>query len=227
VKYRIADSKHLAGNHYVRELAYDFELLDAWEFPMLFDEDAGDSLFLFRKICVEPTFKNLFNNSPSGLLFKARALLGRLFLLDGKVNQLPIPGTVGEELSDRMSVDARQSHVSALDIDIRTNNYMDFRRVYSFKNETLNEISNASEHTLMHYAWVKSGEGNHKVQMASYVKHRNRLSPLYLKLIEPFKRYIVYQSLFEEFEKRWSEHLAQKERSNLSLYKSFIHYTEN
>jgi len=57
-------------------------------------------------------------------------------------------------------------------MDISTLDYMSFRPVYTFADETLHEISNSTEHALMHYAWSPSGEGKRKVRLAVYVKHR-------------------------------------------------------
>lgn len=204
--YRVPNSSHLTNECYVQKLAYDFELLDVWEFPICLKPSENDSLYKFRKIAIEPTFKNVFDHSLSGLLFKSRAWLGQLFNIDKEVNKLPIPDSLEFNLTDRMTEEERKNHISELDIDIRTNNYLDFKTVYSFKNETLNEISNASEHALMHYSWIKKADDCFKIQMASYVKHRSKYGPYYIKLIEPFKRRIVYTHLFDEFVRRWNAH---------------------
>ncbi len=209
MNYRIPNSIHLNNKSYVQKLAYDFELLDAWEYPISFKPSEGDTLYKFRKIAIEPTFKNAFNNSISGLLFKFRAQVGRLFKIDENVNKLSIPNSLEYHLTDRMTTEEKERHSSQLDIDIRTNNYLDFKTVYSFKNETLNEISNTSEHALMHYSWIKKSNGNFSIQMASYVKHRSKFGPFYIKLIEPFKRKIVYPYLFGEFVRRWNTYKAQ------------------
>lgn len=194
---------------YVQKLAFDFQLLDVWEFPICFKPSENDNLHKFRKIAIEPTFKNAFNNSITGLLFKFRALIGRLFKIDQNVNKLPIPDSLEFNLTDRMTEEAIKNHSSNFNINIRTNNYLDFKTVYSFENETLNEISNASEHALMHYSWIKKTDNCFKIQMASYVKHRSKFGPYYIKLIEPFKRKIVYPYLFDEFIRRWNEYKSQ------------------
>lgn len=204
MNYRVPNSKHLKNNFYIRKIAHDFELLDVWEFPICFKPSENDSLYKFRKVAIEPAFKNAFNNSLSGLLFKLRALVGHLFLIDRDVNKLPIPDSPEFNLKDRMTTFEFKRHSPELNIDIRTKNYLDFRTVYSFENETLNEISNASEHALMHYSWIKESTDCYRVHMASYVKHRSRFSKFYLKLIEPFKRRIVYKQLFNRFVKNWN-----------------------
>lgn len=208
MKYRIPNSEHIKNKCYVQKLAFDFELLDAWEFPICFNTLEKDTLYKFRKIAIEPTFKNAFNNSVTGRLFKFRALIGKMFRIDKNVNKMPIPDSKEFNLTDRMTITEKANHSPELDIDIRTDNYLDFKTVYSFKNETLNEIANASEHALMHYSWIKKDDC-YRIQMASYVKHRSKMSPLYIKLIEPFKRKIVYPYLFGEFVRRWNEYKSQ------------------
>lgn len=122
------------------------------------------------------------------MLFKFRALVGRVFKIDKNVNTLPIPDSLEFSLIDRMTETERRNHSSHLNIDIRTDNYLDFNTVYSFEYE----ISNASEHALMHYPWVGQTDDSFKIQMASYVKHRSKLGSFYIKLIEPFKQKIVH-----------------------------------
>ncbi len=209
MNYQIQNIKHNTNAWYVQKLAYDFELLDVWEFPICFKISENDSLYKFRKIAIEPTFKNAFNNSITGLLFKFRAVIGKLFNIDKNVNKLPIPDSLEFNLTDRMTDAEKLNHSSKLNIDIRTDNYLDFKTVYSFENETLNEISNASEHALMHYSWIEKEDGCFKIQMASYVKHRSKFGSFYIKLIDPFKRKIVYPYLFNEFIKRWKEYKSQ------------------
>jgi len=204
--YRIPNKKHIKNEFYVRKLVFDFELLDAWEFPICFNPTEKDTLYKFRKNAIEPTFKNVFDNSTTGLLFKFRALIGRLFKIDENVNKLPVPDSKEFYLTDRMTTAEKSNHSTELDIDIRTNNYLDFKTVYSFENETLNEISNASEHALMHYSWVKVEDDCYKIQMASYVKYRSKYGSFYIKLIEPFKHKIIYPRLFDEFVRRWDEY---------------------
>ncbi len=208
MNYQIQNIEHVKNECYVQNLTFDFKLLDVWEFPICFLESENDSLYKFRKIAIEPTFKNAFNNSITGLLFKFRAIVGHLFKIDENVNKLPIPDSLEFNLTDRMTEADKKNHSSQFNIDIRTNNYLDFKTVYSFENETLNEISNASEHALMHYSWIKKDDG-YRIQMASYIKHRSKYGPFYIKLIEPFKRKIVYPYLFDEFVRRWHEFKLQ------------------
>lgn len=204
--YRVSNEAHLKNEWLVQKLAPDFELLDVWEYPICFKTNEDDTLYRFRKHAIEPTLKNAFNFSITGALFYFRGVVGRVFRLDENVNKLPIPDCKEISLAERMDKTEKSQHSSNRNIDIRTEIFFDFRTVYSLENETVNEISNATEHTLMHYAWMKSENNCYKVQMASYVKHRNRMGSFYIKLISPFRHWIVYPYLFNEYIRRWEKY---------------------
>ncbi|MEX0272907.1 MAG: DUF2867 domain-containing protein [Flavobacteriaceae bacterium] len=206
MNYRVPNAEHLKNNFIVQELAKDFELLDVWEYPLCFKTKEGDSLYKFRKISVEPTLQNVFNFSPTGILFSLRAVIGKIFRLDNNVNDLPIPNCKEISFAERLTKTQKEKHFDELNIDLRTDNFFDFQTVYSMENETVNEISNATEHTLMHYGWIKESNECFKVQMASYVKHRSRYGKLYIWLIKPFKYWVVYPYLFNKYVKKWKEY---------------------
>jgi hypothetical protein len=206
MQYKVPNETHLKNDWLVQKLASDFELLDVWECPICFKTDEGDTLYKFRKYAIEPTLKNAFNFSIAGALFHFRGIIGKIFRLDKDLNKLPIPGCKEISLAERMSETEKSQHSSKLDIDIRAGNFFDFKTVYSFQKETVNEISTATEHALMHYAWVKGENDCYKVQMAIYIKHRNRMGSFYIKLISPFRHWIVYPYLFTEYVRRWNEH---------------------
>lgn len=205
MNYRVPNKKHLENKFIIQDLAKDFELLDVWEYPICFKKAENDSLYKFRKIAIEPTLKNVFNFTPTGILFSFRTLVGKIFGLDKNVNKLPIPDCKEISFAERLSKEQKEMHSSELNIDLRTDNYFDFQTVYSMENETINEISNATEHTLMHYGWIKTENDCYKVQMASYIKHRNKYGNLYIWLIKPFKYWIVYPYLFNGYVKKWND----------------------
>lgn len=204
MNFRVPNQKHFDNKLFIQKIASDFELLDVWEYPICFQET--DDLFKFRKYAIEPTLKNAFNLSISGLLFSFRALIGKILNLDKNVNKLPIPNCTETSLTERMTEEERLKHLPELDIDLQTDNFLNFRTVYSFKTETAHELSNATEHTIMHYAWIKGIDGCNKIQMASYIKHRNKMGKFYIALISPFRHLIVYPYLFKEYVKRWNEY---------------------
>jgi hypothetical protein len=204
VNYRIPNFKHYENEWFVQKIAGDFLLEDVWELPLRFNKAENDSLHVFRKNAVEPMIKGLFNSTLSGMLFRLRGVLGGLWGIDKKINELPIPGCRESSLAERMAAIDRHKHKSNLDIDLQTDTYLDFQTVYSFEDETLDELSNSTEHSLMHWAWVKEKGDIYKVQMAVLVKHRNRFGEIYMKLIRPFRHNIVYPYVFGESIRLWN-----------------------
>ena len=189
--YRIPNERHRENVWRVQKLAQDFLIEDIWEYPIRFYESEGDSLHAFRKQAVEPMIKSLLTSPTiSGSLFRFRELFGSVFGVDRQVNRLPVPGCKEISLYDRMDVEEKRRHNPALRIDMESDNYLSFRSVYAFPEETLDELSNLTEHSLMHYAWLKNSDSAHKVQMAVYVKHRNAAGKVYMDLIKPFRHFM-------------------------------------
>lgn len=76
--------------------------------------------------------------------------------------------------------------------------------LYLTSSEFAAEISNVTMHGVMHLSWVDRGRGLHQGQMAVLVKPRGVLGHLYMLLIKPFRRAIVYPALLRYMEKSWS-----------------------
>ncbi len=207
--FRIPDEHHWENQWVVQKLAHDFILEDVWEYPIRFCEPEGDSLYAFRKHAVQPMIKSLLTSpTVSGSLFRLRKVIGCIFGIDRHVNKLPIPGCKESSLYARMNGEEKHRHNPAMSIDIESDNYLSFHSVYAFTDETLDELSNSTEHSLMHYAWIANTDGTHKVQMAVYVKHRNTAGKVYMELIKPFRHNIVYPYLFDEAIKKWNVYKA-------------------
>jgi hypothetical protein len=204
--YRIPNYRHYENKWLVQKLASDFLLEDIWELPIRFNKAENESLYAFRKNAIEPMIKGLFNSTVSGMLFRIRGVLGSLSGIDKKINELPIPGCRESSLAERMTAIEKCKHKSDLDIDLQTDKYLRFQTVYSFEDETLHELSNSTEHSLMHWAWVQEKNDVCKVQMAVMVKHRNWFGKIYMKLIRPFRHHIVYPYVFRESIRLWSSY---------------------
>lgn len=69
-----------------------------------------------------------------------------------------------------------------------------FRVVYRFENEEVSEIVNATAHAAAVSALVESAAG-YRYYLAVYVERVSRLTALYMALIDPFRRFLVYPSL--------------------------------
>ncbi|MEO7424747.1 MAG: DUF2867 domain-containing protein [Fibrobacteria bacterium] len=199
---------HTGFNWRVRSLASDFLLEDTWEFPYEFGAEDGVDLHLFQKYAIEPTMKSLYDGSLTGMLFSARKVFGAWFRIDDNLNTLPIPGCRETSLRDRLQESDLGKDRPERAMDISTRDYMHFRPVYTFADETLHEISNSTEHALMHYAWSPSGAGKWKVRLAVYVKHRTAFGAFYMGIIRPFRHYIVYPHIFRKCMENWKARKA-------------------
>src|SRR5215472_13822271 len=155
-----AASTHTRFNCRVRSLASDFLLEDTWEFPYEFGAEDGVDLHLFQKSAIEPMMKGIYDGSLTGMLFRVRKVFGAFFRIDDNLNNLPIPGCREKSLRDRLQESDLEKDMPERAMDLSTRDYMSFRPVYTFADETLHEISNSTEHALMHYAWSPREKGS-------------------------------------------------------------------
>ena len=79
-----------------------------------------------------------------------------------------------------------------------------FRVVYRFENEQLLEVINRTVHAAALTALVDTGEA-YRLYFAVYVHSVGRLTPVYMALIDPFRRFIVYPSLLRSVRTTWTE----------------------
>jgi hypothetical protein len=82
-----------------------------------------------------------------------------------------------------------------------------FRTVYRFNNEQLLEINNRTAHAAALSALVDIGH-TYRLYLAVYVRSVGRLTPLYMALIDPFRRLIVYPSLLRSVRATWNQALG-------------------
>jgi hypothetical protein len=139
----------------------------------------------------------------AGLLILLRMHLGEILGLDKNINTLPIPGCQETSIEDRLSIKDRKrsltlSELGKLDRDIDT-----WRIVYLYEDEMLTELSIDLVHVLMHLGWVHKSENYFTAQLAVYAKPRGTLGDLYVKLIMPFRRIIIYPSFMENVKTIW------------------------
>ena len=198
-----AASTHTKFNWRVRSLASDFLLEDTWEFPYEFGAKDRVDLHLFQKSAIEPMMKSIYDVSLTGMLFRVRKVFGVLFRIDNNLNNLPIPGCREKSLWYRLQESDLKKDMPERAMDISTRDFMNFRPVYTFADETLHELSNSTEHALMHYAWSPSGEGKWKVRLAVYIKYRTAFSAFYMSCIRPFRHFVVYPHIFRKCMEHW------------------------
>jgi len=77
-----------------------------------------------------------------------------------------------------------------------------FRVLYVLRDEALSEIRNATVHGFLALALTHREQG-YVVYMAIYVKAVSRFTPLYMALIDPFRRFVVYPALGRQVQQAW------------------------
>jgi hypothetical protein len=82
-----------------------------------------------------------------------------------------------------------------------------FRVLYVLGGEALSELRNATVHAFLALALTPSREG-YTLYLAIYVKPVSRFTRLYMALIDPFRRLVVYPALGRYAQQRWSRTYA-------------------
>jgi Protein of unknown function (DUF2867) len=82
-----------------------------------------------------------------------------------------------------------------------------FRVLYVLGEEALSELRNATVHAFLALA-LTPNPGGYTLYLAIYVKPVSRLTTLYMALIDPFRRLIVYPALGRQVQQRWSRTYA-------------------
>jgi len=190
---RLPNSAHEAHLWRISEIADDFTLLDVWALPV--SGVPGDfDAFLEVMTSIDPT------HSPSAAaraLFRLRFALGALFGWDDAGRERAIPDCEESSLRARLPRDLRGTAAATPRPGGR------FRPLYRTHDEWAAEISNDTVHGIMHLAWVEESAGSHRAQMAVYVKARGALGELYMRLIGPFRHWIVYPALMRQIGRAW------------------------
>lgn len=122
----------------------------------------------------------------SRALFRARLLLGRVFGLESEPN-----AAQAASFARRLTEDDRER--SSVVAGTRAGN---FRIVYRFENEQLLEVHNRTVHAAALSALAKTADG-YRYYFAIYVVSVGWITPLYMALIDPFRRWIIYPALLK------------------------------
>src|SRR4030095_5485259 len=176
-------------------LLSDVPLHDVWAIPLNGGgpgrriQDAR--AILFEDLC-RPT-----NNFAVRGLFALRWTLGRLFGWDDERHD-PLSVSYVNRLAE---ADRAQSRVPPGTRD------GPFRVLYVFGDEALSELRNATVHAFLALA-LTPRPGGYTLYMAIYVKPVSRFTTLYMALIDPFRRLIVYPALGTHAQQRWSRTYA-------------------
>lgn len=78
-----------------------------------------------------------------------------------------------------------------------------FRVLYLFDEEALLEARNATVHGFVALALIHRQNG-YTAYMGIYVRPVSYLTPLYMALIDPFRRFVVYPALGRQLQRAWA-----------------------
>ena len=125
-------------------------------------------------------------------LFALRRFLGTTFGWDGEGNAHP-----------------KESYLRGLTEEQRARSLAEpgskegpFQIVYEFPRELLSEIRNATVHAFSCMV-LRPTQTGYSFYWAIYVKPVSRLTPFYMALIDPFRRFLVYPRLLRTLRGSW------------------------
>jgi hypothetical protein len=129
-------------------------------------------------------------------LFRLRLFLGRIFRLEAEPKDA-LAASFGSRLTpeDR----ARSLVVSGTPEGL-------FRAVYRFENEQLLEVQNRTVHAAALSALVERAD-NYRFYFAVYVRPTTWITPLYMGLIDPFRRWIIYPAMLKTIRATWDQNI--------------------
>jgi uncharacterized protein DUF2867 len=202
---RLPNAAHESRPWRIREIAPDFTVEDVWALPVHGGAEDFQTLLELMASSDPANAESL----PARVLWRVRDRLGHWLDLgtisapidsgsDDAAGKLPIPGTNETSLADRLPDDLRNT---AADLDFAS---LPFVPLYRTDDEFAAEVSNRTVHGVMHLAWVEQGEGRYQGQMAVYVKPRGQFGKGYMKLIKPFRYWVVYPALLRQIERTWN-----------------------
>jgi hypothetical protein len=131
---------------------------------------------------------------PTRLLIRFRLLIGRILGWDHEETETP-----KELFVERLTPEDR----ARSSVPPGTREGM-FRVVYSFENESLVELMNSTAHAAALSALVEMPEA-YRFYFAIYVRNRSWLTPVYMTLIDPFRKWVVYPAILRQIESNWAK----------------------
>jgi hypothetical protein len=129
-------------------------------------------------------------------LFRLRFFLGRIFRLEAEPKDA-MAASFGRRLTPE---DRARSFVMS-----GTREGL-FRVVYRFENEQLLEIQNRTVHAAALSALAEKAD-SYRFYFAVYVRQRTWITPFYMGLIDPFRRWIVYPAMLKTIRATWEQNI--------------------
>jgi hypothetical protein len=129
-------------------------------------------------------------------LLRFRLFLGRIFRLEAEPKDAP-----AASFASRLTPEDR----SRSSVAPGTPEGL-FRIIYRFENEQLLEVHNRTVHAAALSALTKNAAG-YRFYFAVYVRRTSRLTPLYMALIDPFRKWIIYPSILKSIRVTWDQNI--------------------
>jgi Protein of unknown function (DUF2867) len=129
-------------------------------------------------------------------LFALRFFLGRILRLEAEPK-----GALATSFGSRLTEEdrARSSVASGTPEGL-------FRVVYRFENEQLVEIHNRTVHGAALSALAERAD-SYRFYFAVYVRRRTWITPFYMGLIDPFRKWIIYPALLKKIRATWDRNI--------------------
>ncbi len=168
---------------------HDVPLHDVWSVDLP-GGGPGRSVQDLRAIFAEERLSSV--NPAVSALFRLRLALGRVFHWDAEARGGALPSYL-ERLT---AEDHARSQVAPGSSDGL------FRVLYVLENEALGEVSNATVHAFSCLV-LEPRDAAYTLYWAIYVRPVSRLTPVYMALIDPFRRWIIYPAILRHARQAW------------------------
>jgi Protein of unknown function (DUF2867) len=129
-------------------------------------------------------------------LFRLRLFLGRICRLEAEPKDA-LAASFGSRLTPE---DRARSFVVSGTLEGM------FRVIYRFENEQLLEIQNRTVHGAALSALVEKAN-SYRFYLAIYVRRRAWITPLYMALIDPFRKWIIYPAMLKKIRATWEQNI--------------------
>ncbi|MFZ0737270.1 MAG: DUF2867 domain-containing protein [Candidatus Acidiferrales bacterium] len=129
-------------------------------------------------------------------LFALRFFLGRIFRLEAEPKD-----AVAASFGSRLTAEDRARSFVAPGTPEGL-----FRVVYRFENEQLLEIQNRTVHAAALSALAERAD-SYRFYFAVYVRPRTWITPFYMALIDPFRKWIIYPALLKRIRATWDQNI--------------------
>jgi hypothetical protein len=129
-------------------------------------------------------------------LIRLRLFLGRIFRLEAEPKDA-LAASFGSRLTQEDR--ARSFVVSGTPEGL-------FRVVYRFENEQLLEIQNRTVHAAALSALAERAD-RYRFYFAVYVRQRTWITPFYMGLIDPFRKWIIYPAMLRTIRATWDQNI--------------------